>query len=422
MTTNILLAPGVTLRALQTHKFKTGCFSINFLRQHNKENASLDALLPSVLLRGTERYPDIQSISNRLDALYGSTFGTMVRRKGETKLLGFYGDFLEDCFVPESGIFSGMLEFLEQVLYHPYLENGIFCTEYVEGERRNLINTLEASLNDKRAYAYDRLMKEMCKDEDYGVPRLGTIEDVEAITPRVLYAHYQKTLETCPIEIFYSGRLSPQEAAEAFRPLFTHRTEQVWERSSTKLVPPPTEPGIVTESLPVTQGNLVIGMRSGITSVDPDYMALVLLATVYGGGTCGKLYRNVREKLSLCYYASASYDRYKGIFLISSGIASENYEIAKDAILAELDACKNGNITPWELDSARTQILSAFRSAMDTPNRLDDFFIGQGILPCPDIPEQMRLIQKLTVEDLARVARRLCLDTIYFLKGETECN
>ncbi|MBR4308052.1 MAG: insulinase family protein [Oscillospiraceae bacterium] len=418
MTTNILLAPGVTLRALQTEKFKTGCFSINFLRGHNARNAALDALLPSVLLRGTERYPDIQSISNRLDTLYGSTFGTMVRQKGETKLLGFYADFLEDCFVPEGGIFAGMLEFLEQVLYHPYTENGIFCEEYVDGERRNLINTIESSLNDKRAYAHRRLMAEMCKDEDYGVPRFGTVEEVQAITTEELWSHYHKTLTYCPIEIFYGGRLRPEEVAEVFRPLFAHRQAQQWEQSSTKLVPAPSEPRVVTEAMDVTQGKLVMGLRSGIIGSDPDYMALALLTAVYGGGTTGKLFRNVREKLSLCYYASASYDRYKGIFLISSGIASENYDIAKDAILAELDACKNGIITPEELEAARSQILSALRAAMDAPNRLDDFFIGQGILPGPDIPEQIRRIQTLTVSDLAQVARKLRLDTIYFLKGE----
>ena len=421
MTTNISLAPGVTLRALQTHKFKTGCFSINFLRQHNGANASLDALLPSVLLRGTERYPDIQAISNRLDALYGSTFGTMVRRKGETKLLGFYADFLEDCFVPEGGIFAGMLEFLEQVLYHPYTEEGIFCADYVEGEARNLINTIEASLNDKRAYAYSRLMEEMCKDEDYGVPRLGSVEDVQAITPASLWEHYLKTLRDCPIEIFYGGRLSPEEAAEFFRPLFANRQEAQWETSQTTLSPTPTEPREIIECMDVTQGKLVMGLRSEIIGNHPDYMALSLLNAVYGGGMTGKLFQNVREKRSLCYYASSSYDRYKGIFLISSGIASDHYEIAKDAILEELDACKRGDITREELEAARSQIISAIRSAMDMPNRLDDFFVGQSILEGPDLVEQIELIQSLTVEDLARAAKQLTLDTIYFLKGDAVC-
>lgn len=419
MTTNIQIAPGVTLRALQTDKFKTGCFSINFLRQHNEENASMDALLPSVLLRGTERYPDIQQISNRLDSLYGSTVGTLIRRKGEVKFLGFYGDFLEDCFVPEGGIFAGMLEFVEQLLYHPYTENGIFCKDFVEGEKRNLINAIESSLNDKRGYAYSRLLQEMCQGENYGVPRLGTVENARKITPEALWEHYQKTLEHCPIEIFYGGRLSPQEAAAAFAPLFAHRKEAKWETYSTTQCSAPSEPRLITETMDVTQGKLVMGLRTGILGCDPDYVALGLLCTIYGGSMTSKLFVNVREKRSLCYYASCSYDRYKGVIVISSGIAPEDFEVAKKAILAELDACKEGEITQEELDSARTQTISALRAALDAPNTLDDFFVGYAIQSVPGIAEQIEQLRSITVDQVAAAARKLELDTIYFLKGES---
>lgn len=420
MTTNILIAPGVTLRALQTHKFKTGCFSVNFLRQHNQKNASADALLPSVLLRGTEKYPDMQQITTQLDSLYGSTFGTLVRCKGEAKLFGFYADFLEDCFVPGEGIFAGILEFLDQILYHPYREDGCFCPRYVEGEKRNLINALEAAINDKRSYAVNRLLHHMCQGEDYSLPRLGTVEDVKVITPDSLWSHYQDTLRRCPIEIFYGGRLSPQEAAAAFAPIFAHRHEALWEQTHTRIIPAASRVREISESMSVSQGKLVLGLRIALAPEDPDYVALSLLNTVFGGSMTCKLFRNVREKRSLCYYASSSYNRYKSIMLISAGIASENYEITRDAILAELEACKAGAITEEELESARTQLLSALCAAMDAPNRLDDFFIGQALVPTPDIPQQMEQIRSLTVRDLAAVANKLSLDTIYFLKGVEE--
>lgn len=420
MTTNILIAPGVTLRALQTDKFKTGCFSINFLRQHNKENAALDALLPSVLLRGTEKYPDMQQISSRLDDLYGSTFGTLVRCKGEAKLFGFYADFLEDCFVPGGGIFQGILEFLDQILHHPYTENGCFSPRYVEGEKRNLINAIEAAINNKRSYAVHRLLHHMCQGEDYAIPRLGTVEDVEVITPETLWDHYRDTLRNCSIEIFYGGRLSPQEAAEAFAPIFAHRQDAPWAPTHTKIVPVAKELREIAETANITQGKLVFGLRIAMEPSDPGYVALSLLNAVLGGGMTSKLFLNVREKRSLCYYASSTYNRYKSIMFISAGIALENYDIAKEAILAELEACQKGHITAEELESARTQLLSALRSAMDAPNRLDDFFVGQALVATPDILTQMEMIQGLTVEDLVSVSNKLSLDTIYFLKGVEE--
>lgn len=418
MITKINIAPEVTLLALQTHKFKTGCFSINFVRQHNEKTAALDALLPSVLLRGTEKYPDIQQISMQLDNLYGSTFGTLVRQKGEAKLFGFYSDFLEDCFVSDGNIFSGMIDFLDQILFHPYTENGCFCPHFVEGEKLNLIHTLEANINDKRSYATHKMMQIMCAEEDFGCPPLGTVKEVEKITPQTLWAHYRHSLRHCPIVIFYAGRLSPQEAATAFAPLFSYRVDCAWEQTSTSRPPLPTQIREVSEAMDVTQGRLVIGMRIDLKADDPDFVTLNLLNLVFGSGMTSKLFVNVREKRSLCYYASSSYERHKGIFTISSGIDFENYEITKDAIFQELEACKRGDITPVELETARTQLLSAIRSAMDAPNRLDDFFIGQVFAPFPDLSTQMELVKKLTVDDLSAVAKKLHTDTIFFLKGE----
>ena len=420
MTTNILIAPGVTLRAMQSDKFKTGCFSINFLRQHNKENASIDALLPSVLLRGTEKYPDMQQITARLDELYGSAVGTLVRCKGEAKLFGFYAEFLEDQFVPEGGIFTGILDFLDQLLYHPYTEDSCFCHRYVEGEKRNLINALEAVINDKRSYATRRLLHHMCPEEDYRIHRLGSVEDVEKITARDLWEHYQYVLRNCSIEIFYGGRLTPQEAAAAFAPMFAHRKDAPWEETHTKLVPVASQVREISESMKVSQGKLVMGLRIDLDPTDPEYVAMNLLNGILGVGMTSKLFTNVREKRSLCYYASSTYNRFKGIMFISAGIDFEDYEVAKDAILAELEACKRGDITPEELESARIQHLSALYAALDAPNRLDDFFVGQAISPTVDLPQQIEMIKALTVQELAAVANKLTLDTVYFLKGVEE--
>ncbi len=421
MTINITIAPGVTLRALQTDKFKTACFSVNFLRTHRAETAAADALLPSVLLRGSRNFPDMQQISIRLDELYGASFGTLVRRKGEIALPGFYADFIEDAFLPEGeSIFHDMLAFLEDVLWHPVTENGAFCEKFVEGEKQNLINTIEANLNDKRSYATQRMLELMFKDEPYGVPRLGRVEDVEALTPQSLWEHYQDTLLHCPVEIFYAGRKSAEEAAAAFAKVFAARRETAWTPLQCSPFAPVTSLKEVSEAMDVTQGKLVMGLRTPIVQGDSRYAALSLLNAVLGSGMTSKLFVHVREERSLCYYASSTLEKYKGLLMISSGIEFADYETARDAILGELEACKRGDITEQELESARMQVLSSLRMALDVPARLDDFYVGMAILPGEDLPEHMERIRHLTAEDLSEAARTLELDTIYFLKGESE--
>lgn len=418
MTTNLPLGNNITLRALKTDRFKTGCFSVNFLRPHDAQTAGLDALLPSVLLAGTEHYPNIQSISTHLDELYGASFGTLIRRKGEIKLLGFYADFIEDAFLPEGeAVLAPIIDFLAEVLYHPLTENGCFCARFVEAEKQNLINAIESNLNDKRAYATAQMLKTMCAGEAFGVPRLGTVEAVRAITPESLWAHYQTLLRTSRIEVFYAGRKSPEEAAQMLRPAFEGRGAQTCVSAATQIVRRAEKCKECSEAMDVTQGKLVIGLRTGITVTDPEFPALVLLNAVYGAGTTSKLFVNVREKLSVCYYASSSIEKYKGVMLISSGIAFENYQRAKDAILAELEACRAGDISSLELESARRQVLSSLRAAQDAPTQLDDFYLGMALAGGKDIPELMQCIAALTVEEVSAAARSLSVDTIYFLKG-----
>ncbi|MBQ6431535.1 MAG: insulinase family protein [Oscillospiraceae bacterium] len=419
MTKNVELAPGVTLRAMQTDKFKTACFSVNILRPHCRQTAALDALLPSVLLRATERYPDIRSISMHLDELYGTSFGTLVRRKGEVKLTGFYADFIDDAFLPEGeGIFAAVIDFLREVLFHPLTENGCFCEKNVEGEKQNLINAIESDLNDKRTYATVRLLETMCKGEAYGTPRLGRAEDVRAITPQSLWAHYATILQTSRIEIFYAGRHTPEEAAAQFGKVFSGSRCAPFTAAQTQICRKADTVREVTETMDVTQGKLVVGMRTGITVSDPDYPALLLLNAVYGGSVTSKLFRNVREKRSLCYYASSSLDKYKGLMLVSSGIDFENYETAKQAILEELDACRSGKFTDEEIGQAREYLVFALRSTMDSPARLDEFYIGNVVSSGDDIPELIGKLHALTADDLRLAARKLSVDTIYFLKGE----
>lgn len=421
MTEHIQLAPGVNLWVLQSHKFKTACFSVNFLNRHDRHNAPLDALFPSVLLSGTEHYPDIRSISARMDELYGASFGTLVRRKGEVKLTGFYAEFIEDEFLPAGEhLLEDTVDFLREVLYAPLTENGCFCERFVTREKENLINAIEAEINDKRSYAAGRLLGEMCEKEPYGIPRLGYVEDAEEITPQRLWAHYRKILSQAPVEIFYAGRKSAQQVAQCFAGLFDGQQERKCAKElQTPFVAKAENCRELEERMDVTQGKLVMGLRTGIAVTDPEYPALMLLNVVFGGGMTSKLFVNVREKRSLCYYASSSLEKYKGLMLISCGVDFDKYEEAKQAILFELEECRRGNITEEELSTAKLQTVSSLRISQDAPAQLDDFYCGRAVYGGSDLPELIERVQTLGVKELSDAAKRLSLDTIYFLKGET---
>lgn len=421
MEQRIALMPGVYLTAVQTDKFKTGCFSINFLRPMCREEAGLNALIPSVLLRGSEHYRDIPSISARLDTLYGASMGTLVRKKGEVQLVGFFADFIEDALVGEP-VFEPVMEFMAEILLHPLTKNGGFVPEFVEGEKRNLANAIEARINDKRSFAMSELLRLMCPDEAYGVPRLGELSDVARADAQGLFAHYRRLLRESQAELFYMGRQSAQQVAQCLRRVLGELPRaEAFTPVKTVQGHAPDVPQELRRTLDVTQGKLCIGFRTGCTVCDAQYPALLLLNAVFGGGVTSKLFQTVREKLSLCYYAGSSIEKFKGVMVVSAGIEFDRYETAKNEILHQLQLCCDGEITDDELESARRYLLSELTLAQDSPGRLDDFYMGQVVAGLSGSMQDLSDgIRRVTKQDIAAAAQRLRLDTIYFLEGVQE--
>ena len=414
------ILPGVYLTAVQSDKFKTGCFSLNLLRPMKKEEAAANALIPSVLLRGSETCPDIASISAKLDELYGASVGTLVRKKGEVQLVGFYCDYVQDEYVDEP-VFAPVMAFLAELLLHPRLENGAFPEAVVDSEKLNLENAMLSRINDKRTYAASQLIRTMCAWQPYGIPRIGEPDDLKNITAKSLYAHYRDLLATSRVELFYMGSLSPAAVTKVLQTVLAELPRaEVFVPVGTTPAPAARPVQEKTERLDVTQGKLSLGFFTDITAKDPRYPALVLAATVFGGGATSKLFTNVREKMSLCYYASASFEKFKGVLSVSSGVEFSKLETAKTEILRQLEACKAGDITDDELESARGYLVSDLKIAMDSPGRLDDYYMGQILLEQDGTMEDLAsAIARVTKQEAADAIQALRLDTIYALEGVT---
>ena len=412
------ILPGVYLTAVQSDKFKTGCFSLNLLRPMKKEEAAANALIPSVLLRGSVQHPDIASISAKLDELYGASIGTLIRKKGEVQLVGFYCDYVQDEYVDEP-VFAPLMAFLAELLLNPQLENGAFPEAVVDSEKLNLENAMLSRINDKRTYAASQLIRTMCAGQPYGIPRIGEPENLKNITAKSLYAHYRDLLATSRVELFYMGSLSPEAVTKVLQAALAELPRaEVFVPVGTTPAPQARPVQEKTERLDVTQGKLSLGFFTDITAKDPRYPALVLAATVFGGGATSKLFTNVREKMSLCYYASASFEKFKGVLSVSSGVEFSKLETAKKEILRQLEACCSGEISDYELESARGYLVSDLKIAMDSPGRLDDFYMGQILLESSATMQDLSdAIARVTKEEAAQAARALRLDTIYELQG-----
>lgn len=415
------LFPGVHLTAVHTEKFKSCVLGASFLVPLDRTTAACNALLPSVLRRGAEAHPDMESLSAALDELYGGSIEPVVRTRGEVQCVGFLGSFLDDAYTLDgSSILEKAAALLGELLLRPCTEQGVFRCDYTDRERQNLIDRIRAQVNDKRSYALLRLKREMCAGEPFGVDRLGDEASARAITPESLWARYQELLHTAPMELYYCGSARPERVADALRAalwqLPTGGARAPLPRPVAKEAP--AQPRTVVESLDVTQGKLTMGLRTGCAVWSGDYPALLLANAVFGGTTTSRLFLHVREKLSLCYYASSQLEKLKGVMLVSSGVEFDKVDQAREEILAQLAACQRGEFEDWELEGARRSVVSALHSAMDAQARLEDFWLGQAVAGLTEDPEALaRRVENVTREQVAAAFSSLQLDTIYFLKG-----
>ena len=417
------LFPGVWLRAVHTSKFKSSYLSITLLAPLAKETAGANALIPEVLRRGTAVHPDMESLSAALDELYGGAIEPAVRKRGETQCVGFVASFLDDAYALKGEkILEPAAALLGELLLKPYTQDGHFCPDYTAGEKANLIDRIRAQINNKRTYAVQRLTQEMCRYEAFGVDKLGDEASVAAITPESLWAQYQRLLREAQVEVYYCGSAEPDRVAEALKnalaalPVNENRADPACDVR----VSAGPEPILVEEAMDVTQGKLALGFRTGGQSCwEEDFPALYLATAVFGGTTLSKLFMNVREKLSLCYYAGATLEKMKGLVLVSSGFEFDKYQTAKDEILAQLEAVKRGEIEDWELEGSRRTLIGACLSTLDDQGRQEEYWLGQAAAGLEEAPEAFAArLEEVTREQVAASAQKLQLDTVYFLKGK----
>lgn len=417
------LAPGVELMVNRTDKFKTGLLSVTLTVPLRRETATAGALIPDVLYRGSSRYPDIEHLSAATDALYGASLGPMVRQRGESQCVSFLCSVIDDVYsLDGEAVLEPAAKLMGEVLLDPVLESGVFRRDYVKGEGANLADQIRARVNDKRGWSIFRLIQEMCAQEAYSVDKLGSAEEALSANPEKLWADYQALLGRAKVSFYYGGSADPARVEDAVRhafgPLITPRGAPVeWE------VPPePSGPvRTVTDEMDVTQGKLAMGFRTGgVTMASPDYPALLVCNALYGGSANSRLFLNVREKLSLCYYASSMLDKLKGLMVVSSGVEFDNFDRAQEAILAQLDELRAGRFTQKEHQAAVRTLVSAIRSRWDSQGRMEDDCVSKlvcGLRPDDD-SGLIHAVEQVTAEQVAQAAQKIQLDTVYRLTGK----
>ena len=408
----------VSLSSITTDKFKTGMISFSLRLPLSRESAAYNMLLSGVLRRGSEEFPSAASLNQRLDELYASSIEIKTAKCGRNQLFIISAEMLDNSFVSDgTDILDGVAHVISQVLLHPMTEDGYFRKETVEKEKNTVSDAIKAEINNPRAYASMKCAELMHSgDEDFPTidSLLSIVEDADEIK---LYEHYKKMISSSALEIFYVGTQNTPRVSDIVK---KHFGDFCGKSSPIRPITPEkfTHLKESAEPFEVSQGKLCLGFRVGVTADDKKYFAASMFNEIFGGSPASKLFMNVRERLSLCYYCASSYDPYLGNVTVSSGINVCEFERAKSEILRQLDSIKAGDISEDEFLAAKKSILHWYRQIYDYPFEIFAFYNTRSMLGISASPEEyMKAFSEVTLEDVIEVAKEVQLDTVFFLKG-----
>ena len=395
------------IRKIETKKFKTNVYALYLTIPLTKENVTYNALIPTVLKRGCEKYNNQLEISKKLEEMYDATFGIGIAKVGNNEVLKFYIESLNNNYLPNNEDLSKTsIEMLINIVMKPYLINGKFDEDYVSQEKENLKKVIESRKDNKDTYATNRLLEEMFKEEPYGLYKFGNIEEIDNITSEKLYEKYKELIKNSEKYLYIVGDVKNLNI-ESYN--IDEKEITISKEFPVKIS---EKENIVKEQMDVTQGKLVIGLNTPNNKQE----VIALYNTILGKGANSKLFLNVREKEGLAYSAGSTYLKRNNAIIISTGIEVSKYNKAVEVIKNQLKDMEDGNITEKEMKDAKQFINAGLNLINESSENMIEYTFDKELYNEEiDIEKYRKSIEKITKEDIVEIAKKINIDTIYFL-------
>ena len=412
---------GIKMHCIKTDKFKTNLIAVFLTTKLNRENVTKNALVSTVLRRGSKNMQTQEDISKQMEEMYGASFDCGLDKTGDNQVLKFYIEVLNDNFLPRTNedLLENAVKNMLEIVFDPYTENESFKEEYVEQEKNNIQKIIEGKIDNKARYALDRCIEEMYKNQPFGLYKFGYIEDLKDLNGKYLYEYYKKLIDECKIDIFVSGNIDDEiekkiSENKNIQKLVSREANYVQPMIANKEIK--DKENIVTESMEVTQGKLVLGLDVDIDKEDLKYDTLIY-NSLLGGTATSKMFQNVREKAHLAYVASSSYLRNKNNIFINCGIDIPNYEKALELIREQIEDMKKGDFTEEEIQNAKKGIIATIKTIEDEQDTEVSYYFGQELSNQKvSVKEYIEKIKKVNKKNIIDIANKITINTIYFLK------
>ena len=413
------ITKGVRLHFIQSEKFKTNKIKVRFSAPMSKETVAGRVLTASMLETVNAVYPTSQAFRERLANLYGADYSTSLSRRGLVHYLDINLSFVRDKFLSRKNVLTdAMLDFLKASLFSPLVSQDAFDESAFEIEKKNILNDLEAEIENHFYHAHRELDKLFYEEEEMQMPRVGTIELIQKDTAASSFAAFQQMLQENQIDFFFIGdfnEVAVREKIQSFN--FAPRQQEL------QLVYQQEYSNVLREGLEqkdVHQSIIELAYHFPIQYGEGEHLPLVVLNALLGGFAHSKLFVNLREKEGLAYTISSNFDIFSGMMRIYAGIDRSNRTRTVALINRQILDLKRGNFSLEELNQTKKMLRNSVLLAQDRQNTILERAYMSSVLGKKflSLKAWLEALEQVRKDDIIKAAGLLKLQAIYFMEGK----
>ncbi len=405
------------LHLINTDKFKTIMVRVSFRSPIKKEEITLRNILSNMFMQSSKKYSSKRALTIKAQDLYAADLQTNNSRLGNYINTDFYLTVLNDKYT-EKGNFKDSLDFLEEIIFNPDVEDGSFNEEKLDIVKTSCRSALNSIKENTSNYSLVKMFELFDKTSPSSYRMMGYLEDLDKIDGKNLYQHYLEMIKSSLVDIFVIGDINEEEVTKliverfAINTLKKQRVPYLLEEKKTR-----SKKLTDKEQIEGSQSKLAIACTvNGLSQYERNY-PLSLFNIIFGGSSDSKLFKVVREENSLCYTIYSVPNKLDNLILIRAGIDKDSYDKCITLIEKCLtDMCK-GNFTDSDINMAKEYFNTALEELEDSESKIINNYYMMELIGTDTIEEKREKMNKVTKEEIIKVAKKVSIDTIFLLEG-----
>lgn len=405
------------LHLINTDKFKTITIRVLFHTPIKKEEVTKRTILTDLLLYSSNKYDSRRKLTIEAEDLYSADISASNQRLGNYIMTTFNLKVLMDKYTEENNL-EKAIEFLSEIIFNPDIENNRFKKDKIDYIKHNTKISIDSLKEDTTTYSLIKLYEAYDKESPLSYRIQGYLDDLDNIDGTSLYETYTKMINNDYVDIFVVGDFENKEMLTLIKKYFKFKKIKKKKESYVlKNKKSRKRRLFVKEEIDNSQSQLVMACPiNRLSTYERDYV-LPLMNIIFGGGVDSKLFREVREKNSLCYTIYSMTSKFDNIMTIVSGIDKSNYNKAVLLITKKLDDMKKGKFTDKDMDTAKAIYKANLENIPESEMKMVNEVFNRDILDTDDYKKRLDNIKNVKKQDIVKVSKKVNIDTVFLLEG-----